>query len=182
MQPQSKLRRHGYHLMSLASVGVFFVGGLGILLMALPWLSGWQPHAAIWSGAANVEWTAIQHMDNTGRSLLTLACALWLLGHVLPLIALRRVGSALYGHEALSHPVARAFAWLAHSLPTYAMLAFSQKTLVAIACEVGGVGQTRFELDFSGTYLFLVACLCLYSVAHLMRMATSAADDARSIV
>ena len=37
-------------------------------------------------------------------------------------------------------------------------------------------------IDFGNTYLFVISCLCLYSVAHLMRLATEAADDARSIV
>ncbi len=31
-------------------------------------------------------------------------------------------------------------------------------------------------------YYFLLACLCLYSVAHLLRLAVRAAEDARSIV
>ncbi|WP_024868139.1 hypothetical protein [Pseudoxanthomonas suwonensis] len=182
MRAENRIRRHGYHLMSLASVGIFCVALFGLLLMGLPWLSDWQPQASTWSRVAHVEWGLIRDMGTTGRRLLSLAFALWTLGYLLPLVALRRLGSALHRHEALSRPVARAFAWLAHSLPAYALLVLAQELLVAVACEIEGVRQIHVEADFGGIYLFLVACLCLYSVAHLMRLATEAADDARSIV
>ncbi len=58
--------------------------------------------------------------------------------------------------------------------------------LIAERIEAEGMPPSQAEIarafGFSGVYLFLVATLCLYSIAHTMRLATEAADDSRSIV
>ncbi|MBO9715413.1 MAG: hypothetical protein J7507_01015 [Pseudoxanthomonas sp.] len=182
MDTRTKIRRHGYHLMSLASLGTLGVALIGLLLIGLPWLAQWIPQAGNLPGA--VESEQMQDMGTTGRWLLSLAGLLWTLALLLPLLTLRRLGAALYRHEALSRPVAGAFGWLAHSLPIYALLSFTGSVLAAIASGIDGDDAQQFKLEFGfgGGYVFLIACLCLYSVAHLMRLATEAADDARSFV
>jgi hypothetical protein len=181
MDIRAKIRRHGYHLMSLASVGTVGVSLIGLLLVSTPWLAIWIPQAGELSVTVESE---LREMGATGRWLLSLAGLLWTLALLLPFLALRRLGSALYRHEALSGPVARAFGWLAHSLPAYALLSLAGGALSAIAPGIDGgdAQQYKFEFDFGGGYVLLVACLCLYSVAHLMRLATDAADDSRGFV
>lgn len=182
MKREYRIRRHGYHLMSLASMGIAGVAVFGLLLVCMPWLRDWNPQSTTWLSIARVEWTQMQEMGAEGRGLLSTAYLVWTLAVLSPLLALRHLGSTLYRQEALTRPVARAFMRLAHSLPANALLSFASGILVAIACEVGGIREHRFDADISGGYLFLVACLCLYSFAHLMSLASEAADDARSIV
>jgi hypothetical protein len=177
MTPETKIRRHGYHLMSLASLGFVGIALFGLLLVAMPWLPDWHG----WN-VAGAEWKVAVGMDEGGRMILSLSSALWTVAYLVPLMALRRLGHRLYSNEALSRPVADAFRWLAHSLPLHALLRMAAGLLAGIAAEVGGAQEPSFTLDFSGGYVFLIACLCLYSVAHLMRLATDAAADARSIV
>lgn len=181
MLPQNRIRRHGYHLMSLASLGTVAIAVLGLLASAMPWLPDWNPQWAGWS-LAGLSWQQTQAMNPQGKLLLSLSGLAWTLAYLLPLGALRRLGNRLYRHDALTRPVADAFRWLAHSLLLYALVNFGAALLAAFASEVGGGDPPKFTLGFSGAYLFLVACLCLYSVAHLMRLAAEAADDSRSIV
>jgi len=181
MTPEAKIRRHGYHLMSLASLGFAGVAVFGLLLVAMPWLPDWNPQWSGWN-VAGVEWKRAVGMDEAGKLLLSLSSAMWTIAYLVPLMALRRLGHRLYSNDALSRPVADAFRWLAHSLPLHALLRVAAGLLAGIAAEVDGAQEQHFTLDFSGGYVFLIACLCLYSVAHLMRLATDAAADARSIV
>ena len=181
MLPQLQLRRHGYHLMSLASIGTLSVVVMGLMTSAMPWLPDWNPQWLGWN-LAGMDWQQTLTLNRQGKILLSLSGIVWLLAYLMPLAALRRLGDRLYRHDALSRPVADAFRWLAHSLPLYALLSLGALLLAAFAGEVGGGEQPKFSVSFSGIYLFLIACLCLYSVAHIMRLATEAADDARSIV
>ena len=103
------------------------------------------------------------------------------LAYLLPLVMLRRLGKRLYRHEALSRPVADAFLWLAHSLLLFAALRFAGSLLVLSAVAAGSSTAT-FGINFSDAYLFVILCLGMYSVAHIMRLAAEAADDSRSIV
>lgn len=182
MNPEIKIMRHGYHLMSLASVGIACVAVWGLLLVCMPYLPNWNPQATSWATIAKVEWEQAVRMNAAGKAWLSLAYAIWTLAYLLPLFALRKLGRALFRSEALTTPVAKAFLWLAHSLPLNALLCFIAGMFIGIAAEVGGVEAHNFKLDIGGFYIFLIATLCLYSVAHLMRLASEAADDSRSIV
>ena len=181
MHPQSRIRRHGYHLMSLASIGTLCVVALGLLLAAMPWLPGWNPQSTVWKiGDMGPE--QILALDRAGRWLATLSSLAGSLGCLAPLVALRRLGDRLYRSAALGPPVAEGFRWLAHSLPLYALLQFAGWMLGVAASGMAPEGEMRFTFDFGGSYLLVVACLCLYSVAHVLRLAVAAAEDARGIV
>ena len=180
MLAQNRIRRHGYHLMSLASLGMVALAGVGLLTSAMPWFTHWNP-TWLSGNLGGLDWEQAQAMNRQGKALLSLAGIVWTLAYLVPLVALRRLGDRLYRHEALTRPVADAFLWLAHSLPAFALLSVAATTLTVYA-TVAGSSKTTFNLDFSGIYLFLVACLGLYSVAHIMRLASEAADDSRSIV
>ena len=178
MSPENRIRRHGYHLMSLASVGAVATISFGIFISAMLWLAARNPDWSIWTS----EMKRTSAMGNTTLALLTASNVLWILGQLAPLIALRRLGNCLYRNEALARPVADAFRWLAHSLPLYALLHILASSVEQMAFWFADVPEPKFELDLRGGYIFLIACLCMYSVAHLMRLATDAADDVRSIV
>lgn len=181
MRPELKIHRHGYHLMSLASLGILGAALIGLLLALMPWLPDWSPQSVTWK-IGDLDREQAQALDDTGKWLATLAALTWTLAYLAPLLALRRLGNRLYRHEALSRPVADGFRWLAHSLPLHALLKVAGTVLAAIAAELGPGGERGFTLDITDGYLFLVACLCLYSVAHVMRLASAAAEDARSFV
>ena len=180
MLAQTKIRRHGYHLMSLASIGMVAVAVFGILTSAMPWMPDWHPQASGWN-LAGLDWRQTQALNQEGKTQLSLAGLTWTLAYLLPLVMLRRLGKRLYRHEALSRPVADAFLWLAHSLLLFAALRFAGSLLVLSAVAAGSSTAT-FGINFSDAYLFVILCLGMYSVAHIMRLAAEAADDSRSIV
>lgn len=181
MDVSNKIRRHGYHLMSLASLGMTGVAVFGLLTMFMPWVPDWSPQWSGWRFGPGLEWKELVGMHPAGKQLLSTSAALWTAAQLIPLLALRQLGKRLYRNEALSRPVADAFRWLAHSLLLYAAFGTAARLLESLAIAVGQARET-ISIDFDRVYLFLIACLCLYSVAHLMRLATDAADDVRSIV
>src|SRR5690606_245286 len=136
MRPELKIRRHGYHLMSLASVGTVCLVLLGVLLALMPWLADWHPQSTTWK-IGGLDWEQTQALGSTGKWLSTSACLLWTLACLAPLLALRRLGDRLYRYDALSRPVADGFHWLAHSLPLHALLKLAAWTL-EIAAEGDG--------------------------------------------
>ncbi len=183
MLSQNRIQRHGYHLMSLASLGILIMAVVGLVASAIPHLPDWSPQWSGWN-LAGLSWQQAVAMSTQGKALLSLACIAGTLANLIPLIALRLLGKRLYRHDALTRPVADAFRWLAHSLLLYALLHFVAAIVAEFAVGVGGGDAASLILNFSvgGAYLFLVASLCLYSIAHIMRLATEAADDSRSIV
>ena len=168
--------------MSLATIGIAVVSVLGLLLIAMPWLTDWNPQSGLWQAISGLDWNEVVHLNGAGKTLVCVSNVLWTLAYLLPLIALRHLGSSLYGHEALTSPIATAFRWLAHSMLANIALLMAAGFLIAMAEEAGNLHIYHSTFDIRGDYLWIIACVCLYSVAHLMRLATEAADDARSIV
>ncbi len=179
--PKNQVRVHGRTLVTLGTLGITCVAAMGFMLTMMSWLPDWAPQASVWT-IAGIEWKQAVVMNTTGKWLLSTAGMLWTLAYLTPLIALRRLGRCLYANEALSRPVADAFRWLAHSVLGFALFNAGSIVLAAIAAEGNHVPQHDISISVAGCYLFLIACLCLYSVAHLMQLATEAADDAQSIV
>jgi hypothetical protein len=114
--------------------------------------------------------------------MLTLSSICLMLSYLAPLFALRMLGRSLYRNEALTLPVANAFRQLAHSLLLYALLQFTSGLLAGFIDVGSDQPGFKYRIDFGQPYLLVVACLCLYSVAPLMKLAAQAADDSRSIV
>lgn len=182
MNIENKIKLHGHHLMSLASIGMFCVCVVGLSLMAMPYFSDSNPESGLWLRILGLDWDQVMRLNGTGKALVSASNFIWTLAYLLPLFALRSLGSNLYKHDALTLQVAHAFRWLAHSLLSNALLLMLAGFLIAMAEETGGVSIYRSNVDISGGYIWLIACLCLYSVAHIMRLAAQAADDSRSIV
>lgn len=180
MRPELKIRRHGYHLMSLASLGMGMAAVLGVGASLLAWSVQASPSLLSLElfGAPLDE---LAGMEREARLLLALSGLVLTAAWLVPLFALRRVGKALYRYEALSLQVASAFMLLAHSLPAWLLLSLGHWVLASLAYSTGAGREVSFTVS-SSSYLFILACLCLYSVAHVMRLAAAAADDARSIV
>lgn len=181
MLPDARIQRHGYHLMSLASLGMVTMLVIGVMTSAMPWMPDWNPQWLGWN-PAGLSWQQTLTMNSEGKLLLSLAGITSTLAFLIPLMALRRLGDRLYRHDALTRPVADAFRWLAHSVVLHAMIRIAAMLLAATAGEVGGGDTVPLTFSFSSAYLLFVTCICLYSIAHIMRLATEAADDSRSII
>src|SRR5690606_27957345 len=179
MNPELKIRRHGYHLMSLASIGTVTVTAVGLCFVLLV-LSGSTAPFGTWV-LFDLPLEAAAGLDAGDRGLLAVAIVLSTLTYLLPLAAVRRVGKALHACVALSEPVASAFMRLAHSLPLSPRFGRGGAFVAAWVPTSDGAWQLRFTVSPSPSY-FLLACLCIYSVAHPLRLAVQAAEDARGIV
>lgn len=190
MNLEAKIKRHGYHLMSMASVGMFCVGLATLLLATLPWIS----HDIRPSGTLEILGFDVMEFMQAGANVrwaftLTALCVGF--AYFLPFGALRRLGHSLYHYEALTLPVANAFRLLAHSILACLLLqALPDMSLGFISGLLDGSGAStparppsiEHGFDIGATYITVIACLCLYSVSHLMKLAAEAADDSRSIV
>lgn len=182
MRAHIKIQSHAYNLISLANLGVGAMVVMGLFHLLAPYVPDWQPQWLHWDlfGLSPAEARALTPW---GQFVLGLASLCQTAAYVVPLFALRRLGVALHRHEPLSRAVASAFRWLAHSLPFNLVLRCISLLLAFAGKELGSGGSThQLQLHFADAYLFLVACLCLYSVAHVMQLAAQTADDARSIV
>ncbi|HET7161319.1 MAG TPA: hypothetical protein VFI32_01420 [Rhodanobacteraceae bacterium] len=182
MNVENRIKRHGRRLMSLASLGIACVCLLGLCLVAMPWLHDWNPQSAVWSKISGLDWSQVVRLNGAGKVLVAVSNLFWTLAYLLPLVALRHLGNSLYRQEALTLPIATAFRWLAHSMLANIVLLMAAGFLIAMAEEAGQLRIYHSTFDVRGDYMWVIACICLYSVAHLMRLATEAADDARSIV
>ena len=180
MGSAEKIKRHGFLLTWIAVIGMFCIGVLGLLLVMAPYTT--SPFVLITDLGWKFDWTAIARMDATGKGLVSSIALLWAAAWLAPMIGLHHLGGRLHRFEALSPPVADAFRNLAHSLVTSYLLQGVGGFMTGIAEVAGGVQFNHPTWNVSIDYIFLVACLCLYSMAHLMKLAAEAADDARSIV
>lgn len=182
MISQHRIHGHGYHLILLSTFGLVCTGTIGLAAVCMPYLTDGLPVFHRWAVRVDFDWGFVRGMGASGKPWLSLASACWSVAYLLPLVALRHLGLALRREEALTAPVAGAFQRLAHTLPLHALFCFLAGVLTGVAAEIGGTGPHVYSFDLGRIYLIVIAGLCLYSIAHLMRLAVGAADDARSIV
>jgi hypothetical protein len=182
MQTEENIKDHGRFLTSLANFGVLLVSvlGTGLVLAHYPeGLPKWPILSRIWG----LDLLRAAEMNMAGKVLLSLSNASLTLSLLLPLLALHNLGRTLSHSEVLSRPVAESFGKLARSLLLhYTVLQILAGMAVSFAEQVSDTSIYAPEWDFAGFYVWLIACTCLYSVAHLMKLASEAADDSRSIV
>lgn len=187
MTPQDKIKRHGRHLMNLASVAMFAVGLFTLVMMTLPW----QPESRL--DPETLEWhyhlraVAPAALDPAIKSMITIAGAMQGLVWLLPLWMLRRLGYRLNREEALSARTASAVRHLAHALMAGLGLRFLVEMLLGFTVEAAtatAMGTLEYvaPFDLGSNFTTLVAGLCLYSLSHVIRLGADAADDVRSIV
>lgn len=164
MEASLKLRRHGYHLMSLASIGQFVC--FALLLWNLS-MRTWDPQRA-----------AQIHDPATWRTLAVAACVIWL-AQAWTLVQLRRIGRRLHSGETVSHAMAAAWRRLGNALAVVGVL--SMFPLRPAPAATGGL-DLALGFDMGGLYFVAIACLCIFSIAHILQEAATLKDDNESIV
>ncbi len=164
MITQSRVRRHGYNLMSLASLGAFGCVFGWLLILA----SGWQKLGRHPGGTESMsEWWAI-----AGLASITMVVQLWALRR------LRHIGKLLHTQPFISSEMALAWRQFAKALvvAAFAML-FNLETGVG-----NKIGHISFGLNFGGLYFMWIACLCSYSIAWLLQDAVALKEEAEGFV
>lgn len=183
MKPSERVRRHGYHLMSLSSIGqlVCFIGWIATLVVGWVVLSrnpaGSEPVAnEIWLLAC---WTGV-----------ALLSQLWALGR------LRAIGKLLYTGQLIASQMAMAWRQFANALIAVGVLTLLSPEPNA-QLQIGGVqgvmirsysmgnltlGGIRIGIDWGQTYFILMACLISYSIAWILDEAVALKDDNQGIV
>jgi hypothetical protein len=172
---ENKVRLHGRSLTNLANLALTIIVITGGLSIAGMWLIDIPPQSPSWQGLRFI-WQQSPAPPTNQRLALTLAELIWTSALLAPALALRVLGKNLQNHELLSRQTAKAFGGLAHAIPAYAALNASANLLRSY------VSDGELSVDGNQLYLLLVTGICLYTVAHLMRLAATAAEDARSIV
>lgn len=174
---QTRIQRRARDLMSLASAGTFIV--------AIWWLFvgiNWQM-ALTNAGQANdaashdmlMRWGALPLTGADWRILLAISL-IGAIAALAPLMALRRLGSALYRGAPLSLPVAERFRGLARAL-TFNLIAG------CIASLLSDYALATYRFNFSiGFWGTLVAAILAYLVAQIIREGALAAEENRAFV
>ncbi len=160
---REKIKRLGRILSSVGIAGI----AIEILTLAYDLIMPWQPDKQF------------------GHIPPTMAYLSLFLSYLFPLMAMHGLGRRLMREEALSLPVANAFRRVGHSTLLYALFQGIPEFVNGFIDGFLGKTMPPFHLCvgyFSELYLPIIASLCLYSVAHLMKLAAEAADDVRSIV
>ena len=164
MDSTQRISRHGYNLMSLASIGQFVCFGL------LIWNLGvrqWAPETA--SSLAGADWWLFA----------ALATAVWL-SQFWALVRLRAIGKLLHADSHISHAMAEAWQRFGKALVVNAVLmAFPVGTAVP---EPGNGLNLVLRLDAGGLYFVVIACLCIFSIAQLLEQAATLRDENEAIV
>ena len=164
MDASARIRRHGYHLMSLASLGQFACFWLLVWNLTV---RNWDPQLA--GGLAGTEWWVY----------VAVAMAVWL-AQTWSLSRLRAIGKLLHAGGGVSHELARAWVRLGHSVAVAGIIMVLP--LGPRLGEPSGQLDVVLSLDAGGFYFFLIAYLCIFSVAHLVEQAAALRDENESIV
>jgi|LNAP01.1.fsa_nt_gb hypothetical protein len=197
MDIENRIKRHGRHLMSLASAGALCIALAGLLLAAAPHFLDFQ--AQSWLGAKlSIAPELLARLSPQLKTLLSLKALAWTIAWLWPLLALRRLGQVLWQGNVLNGRTADAFRQLAHSIVASIVLQAAPDFLIGfvdgyLKGSIGASGDPGksvidvfdafgSSLGLGGTYVAVIACVCLYSVAHLTKLAAAAADEARGFV
>lgn len=195
MRPEQKIRRHGHHLTNLASVGMFCVFLWALWLACIPWLPEFRLETGLLERHFRLQAESPALLVPEARTLLSISGLLQGLAWLLPLWMLRRVARSLHA-DALSVSTATALRRLAHAILACSLLApMLAGILAGMASETSAAAGTGPLTSVSGAhpgfgilaglpgvFMILVACICLYSLSHIIRLGAEADDDARSIV
>lgn len=191
MDEAIEVKQHGRRLMVLAACGAVCVLAVGGALLA----SALFPQALHpWPLFRSITLApeGLAQVPAIGKGMLGLKALTWTLACLWPLWALYCLGQALCLGNVLNQRTTAAFGQLAHSVAGSLVLQAAPDLIAGFLdglSESAGLarpfrmtGDFGFNLGVGGTYLAIVACFCLYSIAYLMKLAADAADDARSIV
>lgn len=169
MTASERVRRHGYHLMSLASIGMLVCTVVWIAVLGASWtLQTGKPAGA---DPGNSEFWLT----------LALAC-IALLGKLWALYRLRIIGKLLHAGSFINAQMTRAWRWLGHALVVAGVLA-----LVTLDPNVDmNVSTGHFDvtagIDLDQAYFIVLLCLISYSIAWILEEALALKDDNQGIV
>lgn len=182
MTPEEKIRRHGHHLMSLASMAMFGVGLYTLVMMGLASRPDPDVHLLEFHYGLRAEAPLV--LESAVRQAIALAGGLLGLSWLLPLWMLRRLGYSLNREDAPSARTAAVLRHLAHAVLASLGIRFLAERVLDFSSAIAQPGQLEHvaRLALGSYFLTLVACLCLYSLSHVIRLGAEAANDARSIV
>lgn len=164
MDSSQRIRRNGYHLMSLASVGQLVC--FGLLIWNLTWRS-WNDQAdAILADPAFIPWA------------ISIAAILVWFAQFWTLRQLRRIGKLLHSGSTISSEMADTWMRLGNGLVATALL----MVVPLVPRTDGGELDFVLRLDVASFYFIAIGTLCIYTVAHLLRQAVELRADNESIV
>jgi hypothetical protein len=146
MHISARVRRHGYHLVSLASIGMFVCLTLWIAMLAIAWQL--QAGKSAGSDPGNTEFKWILAMASIA-----------LLGKLWALYRLRIIGKLLYAGDLISPAMARAWRWLGNALVAAGVLGVvTLNPSLDLSARNGGFDVTT-GIDPSQIYFMLLSCL-----------------------
>lgn len=183
---KNRLQRYGYHLMSLASIAQLVVVGTWLLhLFLLAEATGALGEARAASAHLPVHFfgaTVTQYapaVDAAPFGWIALALLPSLLASWWPWLQLRRFGKALYRSAPLSAPLADSLQWLGYAFAGSAVLTIIVTPLAAAILAAGAT----ISLDLSGAFFIqLVAAICAFSMALVVREAVRVGDENKTFV
>lgn len=164
MDSTQRIRRNGYHLMSLASVGQLACTFL--LIWNLGWRSWNEEADAILADPAFLPWV-----------ISIIAVTVWL-AQCWTLRQLRRIGKLLYTDVPISSDMADAWMRLGNGLVATALL----MVVPMVPRTDGGGLDFVLRLDAASLYFIIIGTFCIYTVAHLLRQAVELRNDSEGIV
>jgi hypothetical protein len=164
MDARQKIREHGSHLMSLASIGQ----------CACACLMGWNLGVRSWAPEITAKLSPAEWWFFAAGVVLVWASQAWTLSR------LRAIGKQLYAGGGISHAMAGAWARLGNALAL---------TAVLMALPIGPALQEPhgrldlvLRLDAGSLYFVAIGCVCVFSVAHLLDQAAQFREDNEAIV
>jgi len=164
MDSSRQIRRNGYHLMSLASIGQ--IACFGLLVWNLAWRFWNEQADEILADPAFVPWA------------ISIAAVVVWIAQFWTLRQLRRIGKLLHSGSTISSEMADTWKRLGNGLVATALL----MVLPMVPRTGGGKLDFVLRLDVASFYFVVIGTLCIYTVAHLLRLAVELRTDNESIV
>jgi len=165
---KNKLQRHGYHLMSLASIGQLACICLWILEIAVLF--------SLTGPAVKVGARTLSNGQTVG--FVILATSLFI-AQVWALQRLHQIGGLLWQGVTISHGMAQAWRRFGRAVVATGVL-----SMLPVRAELNSAGGIDMHggLDSGGFFFLLICALCVFSIARILEEAAALKDDAQSIV
>lgn len=169
MNTSDRVRRHGYHLMSLASIGQLVCVVIWIAILVTAWqLQTGKP--------AGIDPNYIEFW------LILALASIALLGKLWALYRLRIIGKLLYAGDLISPAMARAWRWLGHALVVAGVLGLVTFDPALERSAGSGGYNVAVGIDPGQYYFLVLSCLISYSVAWILNESVALKVDNQGIV
>jgi hypothetical protein len=164
MDARQKLRDHGSHLMSLASIGQFVC----VCLM------GWNLGVRSWAPEITAKLSPSEWWIFAASVVLVWVSQAWTLSR------LRVIGKLLCAGGGISHDMAHAWTRLGNAVAVTALL-MAIPIGPRLQDAQGGLDLV-LRLDAGGLYFVAIGYVCIFSVAQLLGQAAQLREDNEAIV